>query len=169
MNQRLEELRGRLNLYSDEFYEDFRDVLTDHAVDATYALQKPGAISHFGNECSLEMLRSDAIDIAQNREFMSELIEPWGWEISAVQLTHSSLHLNMQAEEKIKIDIIWSVEANDDPDQPFEYSPIAVFFEDNGQGPFDDGPNFDPMDNANWAEFLHDMGVGPDPFEDMNE
>ena len=46
---------------------------------------------------------------------------------------------------------------------------MVFFFEDNGEGAFDDGPNFDPSDNANWEEFLYDMGIGRDPFGDDDE
>jgi hypothetical protein len=169
MSNRINEIQGRLNLYRDDFYEDFRDVLTDHATDEMYALQKPGTTCNFGNDCSLEMLTNEAIDIEHHHEFVSGIIEPWGWDPSEVQLIHSHLHLNMQAQVEIKIDIIWSVEALDDPDQPFEYSSLAVFFEDNGQGAFDDGPNFDPMNNSNWAEFIHDMGIGLDPFGGLDD
>lgn len=163
MTERLEEIAGRLNLFSDDFYEHFRDVLTGNALDDAYALQKPGAVTKFGNECSLEMLESVAINIENNHKFVSEIVEPWGWDTSDLQLIHSRLHLHMQAEINIKIDIIWAVDALDEPDQPFEYSAIAVFFEDNAKGDIDD-PNFDPTHNANWAEFLYDMGVGPDPY-----
>ena len=167
MDKRLNELQGRKNLYDDDFYEDFRDVLTDNAItdwEEGYQLRKPGSVEKFGNECRLETLTISPIDTAKQHKFVSKLIAPWGWHIDKVQLIHSFLHLHMQAEEEIKIDIIWSVDELNDPDQAYEYSPIAVFFEDNGQGAFDDGPNFDPMHNANWDEFLYDMGIGPDPY-----
>ena len=72
----------------------------------------------------------------------------------------------MQAEENMKIDIIWTIEEAPDPDEHQAFTPIAVFFEDGGQRAYDEGPNFDPMQSGYWDEFLYDMGIGPDPFSD---
>ena len=46
---------------------------------------------------------------------------------------------------------------------------MALFFEDNGEGVFDEGPNYDPTQNGHWEEFLYDMGIGPDPFPDLDD
>ena len=72
----------------------------------------------------------------------------------------------MQAEENMKINIIWTVEKTPTSDVYQDYSPIAVFFEGDGQGAFDEGLNFDPMQSGYYDEFLYDMGIGPEPLSD---
>ena len=46
------------------------------------------------------------------------------------------------------------------------YLPAEMYFEDNGTGPFDDGPNYDPRDNSYWEEWLVDFGIKEDLDED---
>jgi len=160
MKRVLADLENRPNLYTDDDYEDFRDVLTDNC----HPELRPGVIQSFGNGCRLEIVSHEPITARASKYIVADVIEDWGWELDSVTLVHSLMLLHMQAEENIKIDIIWKVDETGDEEEPREYFPIGVFFEDNGEGAFDDGPNFDPSDNANWEEFLYDMGIGEDPF-----
>ena len=171
MDRRLGDLEARLNLYSDDYYENFRDVLTDNAVkDSTTVPISPGDINCFGNGCSLEAISNSPVDLTQNQNFLSKVIKPWGWELNTLKLVHSCFLLHMQAEVNIKIDIIWTLDPTNYEDHPFDYSPIAVFFEDSGEGIFDEGvPNFEPVNNGYWDEFQFYMGIGPDPYPDNNE
>ena len=159
MDTKLSVLAKKLNLQSDASYEAFCDVLHDNCLNASHSLIAPGKKKRFGNSCCLQMIENIPVDATENHDFLSKLVEPWGWNMSSLDFVHTRLFLNMQAEENIKIDIIWTVEKLSNPEQPFEYSAIATFFEDNGQGAFDEGPNFDPQNNAYWDEFLCDMGI----------
>ena len=166
MSASLNSLAKKLNLYSDESYEHFRDVLTDNAINDSGLPLEGNEVKWFGNNCRLEGISNAQIDVSQNQEFLSEVISPWGWELSSLTLIHSRLLLHMQAEENMKINIIWTVEKTPTSDEYQDYSPIAVFFEGDGQGSYDKGLNFDPMQSGYWDEFLYDMGIGPDPFSD---
>jgi len=158
MKRVLADLESRPNLYTDDYYEDFRDVLTDNC----HPELLPGVTQAFGNGCRLEVVYHEPITARASKNIVADVIEGWGWDPDTVTLVHSMLLLHMQAEENIKIDIIWKVDEAGDQDEPTDYTPIGVFFEDNGEGAFDDGPNFDPSDNANWEEFLYDMGIVED-------
>ena len=166
MTSSVSSLVKKLNLYSDDSYEAFRDVLTDNAVNDSYLPLEIGEVKWFGNNCRLEGVSNETINVVKDQDFLSEVISPWGWELSSLKLIHSRLLLHVQAEENIKIDIIWTVDKPSVKDQHQDYSPIAVFFEDNEVNLFDQGPNFDPMNSGYWDEFLYDMGIGPDPFTD---
>ena len=157
-------LSKKLNLYSDESYEDFRDVLTDNAVNDQYTPLEAGEVKWFGNDCRLESVSNTPIDVSQDQEFLSNVIRDWGWELETLNLSHSKLLLHMQAEENIKIDIIWTVDEPQTPGDPKDYTPIAVYYE--GTDTFNDEPSFDPMDAGYWDEFLYDMGIGPNPYAD---
>ena len=156
----------KLNLYSDESYEHFRDVLTDNAINDLGLPLEGDEVKWFGNDCRLEGISNARIDAFQNQGFLSEVISLWGWELSSLTLIHSRFLLHMQAEENMKINIIWTVEKTPTSDVYQDYSPIAVFFEGDGQGAFDEGLNFDPMQSGYWDGFLYDMGIGPDPLSD---
>ena len=154
-------LPKKLNLYSDESYEDFRDVLTDNAVDDQYTPLEAGEVNWFGNGCRLEGVSNTQIDVNRDQEFLTDVIGPSGGELESLSLSHSKLLLHMQAEENLKIDIIWELTEPYSPGDPKDYTAIAVYFEDSDT--FDSEPNFDPMNSGNWDEFLYDMGIGPDP------
>ena len=160
-------LSKKLNLYSDESYEDFRDVLTDNAVDDQYTPLEAGEVNWFGNGCRLEGVSNTPVDMNRDQEFLSDVIGPSGGKLESLSLSHSKLLLHMQAEENIKIDIIWELTEPHTPGDPKDYTPIAVYYE--GTDSFNDEPSFDPMDSGYWDEFLHDMGIGPDPYADDDE
>ena len=160
-------LSKKLNLYSDESYEDFRDVLTDNAVDDQYTPLEAGEVNWFGNGCRLEGVSNTPVDVNRDQEFLSDVIGPSGGKLESLSLNHSKLLLHMQAEENIKIDIIWELTEPHTPGDPKDYTPIAVYYE--GTDSFTDEPSFDPMDSGYWDEFLHDMGLGPDPYADNDE
>lgn len=165
MDTRLSILSKKMNLYDDDVYEDFRDVLTDNAVNESATPLTRSEVRRFGNGCRLEGVSNKSVEIKNDENFLSGIISSLGRGLDSLSLIHSELRLHMQAEEHIKIDIIWAVET-EPTDNSQEYIPVAVFFEDNGEGAFDEGPNYDPMDNGSWDEFLYDMGIGPDPFSE---
>jgi hypothetical protein len=165
----MSDLKKKINLQIDEYYENFCDVLHDNIIGENHLLISPGEKKDFGIYCRLQMLEIVPIDALENHDFLSKLVKPWGWDVSSLDFVHTRLFLHMQAEENIKIDIIWSVEELSDPEQPFEYVAVATFFEDNEGGGFGDGPNFDPAQNDHWDEFLYCMGIGPDPYPDLDE
>lgn len=169
MTAALADLSKKLNLRIDEHFEAFCDVITDNVMDASYSLITAGEKNDFGNFCQIEMIDSAPLDIVENQRFLSELVKPWGWNSTELNFVYSKLFLHMQSEQNIKIDIVWAVERTSDPDQPFDYTAVAIFFEDNGEGAFDDGPNFNPSHNAHWDEFKCDMGIGPDPHSYLDE
>ena len=168
----LEELRNRFNLYADDefdLYEDFRDHVSDHSIQDG-ELIPAGKTSFLGNRCELEVLSHQVINKSsqsdQFKQAISEHEEDLGVEV--LRCLHSKYLLNTQAEASIKIDIFWfeTLEKNWKGVEAPEFYPVAMYFEDNGDGPFDDGPNFIPSHNANWDEILYDLGLGPDPFGD---
>ena len=169
MAAKISNLFKKINLQSDPSYEDFCDVLHDNCLSASRSLIAPGKKKRFGNCCCLQMIESVPVDATENHDFLSQLLAPWGWDVSSFDFVHSRLFLHMQAEENIKIDIIWIVDESCEPEQPYEYTGVATFFEDNGQGAFDEGPNFAPKNSAYWDEFLCDMGIGSDPYPDPDE
>ena len=169
MTVALADLSKKLNLRIDEHFEPFCDVITDNVIDETYSPIPAGEKKDFGNFCQIEMIDSKPLDTAENQEILSELVKPWGWKITDFNFAHSELFLHMQAEQNIKIDIVWAVEVLSDPDEPSDYSAVAIYFEDNGEGAFDDGPNFNPSDNSHWDEFKCDLGIGPDPHSHLDE
>ena len=169
MAMAIAELSKKLNLSIDDHFEPFCDVITDNVMDDTDSLIANGEKSDFGNFCQIEMIDSKPLATAENQKFLSELLKPRGWNSSEFNFIHSKLFLHMQAEQNIKIDIIWAVDSTSDPDGSPEYNAVAIFFEDNGEGIFDDGPNFDPTDNSHWDEFKCDMGIGPDPYSYLDE
>ena len=116
--------------------EEFCDTLTDNAVIMT-GLPPAGTEIEFGNGCALQVLAHE--------------------HGQAPRLT-STYFLNTQAERGIKITIVWE-EEEPGLQNPGNYMPLEVYFEDTGTGPFDDGPNQDPRDSSNWEEWLTDFGV----------
>ena len=128
MNRTLGDLENRLNLYQNDYYEDFRDVLTDNVMSDSSSFIQPGETQHFGNGCRLEIISHSPVDTKKIKNVVSDVIEEWGWELDSLTLIHSIMFLHMQAEKNVKIDIIWKVDETDDEDQPREYYPVGVFF-----------------------------------------
>lgn len=116
--------------------EDFRDTLTDNAVAAT-GLPMAGTVIEFGNGCALQALSH---------------------EYGQAPLVTSTYLLHTQAERGIKITIVWE-EEEPGLQNPDNYMPLELYFEDTGTGPYDDGPNQDPRESSNWEEWLTDLGV----------
>ena len=116
--------------------EDFCDVLTDNAVIAT-GLPSAGTVVKFGNSCALQALAHE------HRQ--------------ASRVTSTYL-LQTQAERGIKITIVWE-EQEPGLQNPGNYMPLELYFEDTGSGPYDEGPNQDPRESSNWEEWLTDFGV----------
>lgn len=168
MTATLSDLQKKINLNADDSLEPFCDVITDNHLDGSGALLAPGEIKCFGNDCQIEMLSSTPIDTDENYNFLSELIKPWGWEINSLNFIHSQAYFHTQAESNIKIDVIWTVAESSDPKEPTEYYPIAIYFEDNEEGAFGEGPNYDPSESGYWQEFLYDMEIESDPFVDFD-
>ena len=116
--------------------EEFVDVISDN-VRINGELLSAGSKIEFGNSCSLVGVSHQQID---DVKLLSKFL------------------LHMQAENNIKIKILWDTEDED--------SILEFYFEDNGEGPFDEGPNVDPTFNSHWDEFLVDLGIKTDPYED---
>lgn len=161
------DLLKRPNLYDDDDYEDFRDEITDNLY-ANFPLSALPDIT-FGARCRLQVTSDYNITADADLDMLAPLIDPWALDITDQKLFHTCLLLHMQAEENIKINIVWAVGKDCNADDPDDRIPVAMFFEDTGQGAFDDGPNFEPSHNSNWGEFLYDMGLGPNPFGDDEE
>ena len=124
--------------------EEFRDTIADNAVSDSGPLTASTS-KQFGNYCSIEAIEH-------------KMLEPLKMQ--------SDYLLHTQAELNIKIQIIWEIEDEEYMHLSNCYSPIEMYFEDNGDGPFDDGPNSDPRDNSNWEEWLVDFGINEDPYEE---
>ncbi|OJI95021.1 hypothetical protein LY10_01182 [Planktotalea frisia] len=161
------ELLKRPNLYDDDDYEDFRDEITD-TLSPGFPLTKQLELE-FGARCRIQVISEYNITAEEDLNILASLVDPWALDIAEHNLFHTKLLLHMQAEANIKIDVIWAVNKDCIADDPHDRIPVAMFFEDTGQGAFDDGPNFEPSDNSNWSEFLYDMGLGPNPFGDGDE
>ena len=82
-------LSKKLNLYSDDFYENFRDILTDNAVNDQYTPLEAGEVKWFGNDCRMEGVSNTPVDVSQDQEFLSNVISDWGWELETLNLSHS--------------------------------------------------------------------------------
>ena len=167
MAAHLSDLSKKLNLCSDESYEDFRDVLEDNAISEKHTPLETGEVKCFGDGCRLEGVSNTPVDVSRDQELLSDVIGPLGGGLESLSLSHSKLLLHMQAEENIKIDIIYELTEPYTPGDPKDYTAIAVYFEDSDT--FDSEPNFDPMNSGHWDEFLYDMGIGPDPYADDDE
>lgn len=169
MTATLSDLLEKINLSMDDSLEQFCDVITDNFLDESQALLAPGETRLFGNDCEIEMLSTEPICVDENHTFLSGLIKPWRWDINSLNFAHSRAHFHTQAESNNKIDVIWTVEEPSDPEQATEYYPIAVYFEENEEEVFGEGPNYDPRETGYWQDFLYDMGIERDPFLDLEE
>ena len=123
--------------------EKFRDVIADGAVTDSGPL--PAGEAEWIGNCRIEAVEHKMLDPLK---------------MQSDYLFHS------QAIENIKIQIIWKIEKKELVHRSNCYFPIEMFFEDDGDGPFDDGPNWDPRDNSYWEEWLIDLEINEDPYED---
>ena len=78
MSASLTSLAKKLNLYSDESYEHFRDVLTDNAINYSGLPLGSNEVKWFGNDCRLEGISNAQIDAFQDQGFLSEVISLLG-------------------------------------------------------------------------------------------
>lgn len=125
-----------LFLEPDEDIETFRDIITDN-VFIKGELLKKGEKKSFGNMCILE-------GVNNSKEGDDKV--------------RSNFLLHTQAEDNIKIQILWDYSPVGDQPSEYDYETYSeFFFEDTGKGPFDEGPNIDPRNNSNWEEILTDM------------
>ena len=125
-----------LFLDPDEDIETFRDIVTDN-VFIKGELLKKGEKKSFGNMCILE-------GVNNSKEGDNKV--------------RSNFLLHTQAEDNIKIQILWEYSPVGDQPSEYDYETYSeFFFEDTGKGPFDEGPNLDPRSNSNWEEILTDM------------
>ena len=125
-----------LFLEPDEDIETFRDIITDN-VFIKGELLKKGEKKSFGNMCILE-------GVNNSKEGDDKV--------------RSNFLLHTQAEDNIKIQILWDYTPVGDQPSEYDYETYSeFFFEDTGKGPFDEGPNIDPRNNSNWEEILTDM------------
>ena len=125
-----------LFLEPDEDIETFRDIITDN-VFIKGELLKKGKKKSFGNMCILE-------GVNNSKEGDDKV--------------RSNFLLHTQAEDNIKIQILWDYSPIGDQPSEYDYETYSeFFFEDSGKGPFDEGPNLDPRNNSNWEEILTDM------------
>ena len=69
MSASLTSLAKKLNLYSDESYEHFRDVLTDNAINDSGLPLEGNEVKWFGNDCRLEKISNARILASQSQEF----------------------------------------------------------------------------------------------------
>ena len=124
--------------------EEFRDVISDNAVIDSGPVPQ-GETRSFGNGCRMEAVEH-------------KMLEPLKMQ--------SDYLLHTQAEENIKIRIIWEIEDEECMHISDCYFPAEIYFEDNGAGSFDNGPNFDPTHNGHWEEWLVDFGINEDSYDD---
>ena len=125
-----------LFLEPDEDIETFRDIITDN-VFIKGELLKKGEKKSFGNMCILE-------GVNNSKEGDDKV--------------RSNFLLHTQAEDNIKIQVLWDYSPVGDQPSEYDYETYSeFFFEDTGKGPFDEGPNLDPRNNSNWEEILTDM------------
>ena len=81
-----------------------------------------------------------------------------------LKLIHSKYYLNTQAEEKIKIDIVWETK---DKNHALDYIILGVYFENKED--FEDTPNYLPSNSGYWEEWLVDFGIIEDSYSDEEE
>ena len=129
---------GKYNLFlePDDDIEIFRDSITDNAF-INGELLKKGEKKQFGNMCVLEGVNN----VKEGEDKV-----------------RSTFLLHTQAEENMKIEILWNYSPVDDQPSEYDYEGYSEFyFEDTGKGLFDEGPNSDPQNNSHWEEILSDM------------
>ena len=125
-----------LFLEPDEDVETFRHIITDN-VFIKGKLLKKGEKKSFGNMCILEGVNNTN---------------------ESDDKVRSNFLLHTQAEDNMKIQILWDYSPIGDQPSEYDYETYSeFFFEDSGKGPFDEGPNLDPRNNSNWEEILTDM------------
>ena len=99
----LSALSKKLNLYSDESYEDFRDVLTDNAVDDQYTPLEAGEVKWFGNGCRLEGVSNTPVDVNRDQEFLSDVIGPSGGKLESLVYTTANCFCTCRQKRTLKL------------------------------------------------------------------
>ena len=128
--------KTNLFLDPDDEIETFRDIITDNAFFEDELLKK-GHKQYFGSLCCLE-------GVSNTKE--------------GEDTVRSKFLLHTQAEDNLKIEILWNYAPVGDQPSEYDYESYSEFyFEDSGKGPFDDGPNEDPREHSNWEEIISDM------------
>tara|TARA_A100001015_G_C14928022_1_gene687285 strand:+ start:881 stop:1378 length:498 start_codon:yes stop_codon:yes gene_type:complete len=162
MHSMTPELKDKLNLYELEDMDDeeFRDVLTDNAL-LNYKLLPVGESNTFGNDCSLEAIsHSEINDYDKDNKFLLSMLEKDRINPESANLVHSKYYLHTQAEDHIKIDIIWHTTL-DVVNDIKEYNILGVYFENKEE---DGSPNYRPSNSPYWEEWLVDFGINEDPY-----
>ena len=111
MHSMTPELKDKLNLYELEDMDDeeFRDVLTDNAT-LKDKLLPIGESNSFGNLCSLEAIsHSEINNYDKDNKFLLTMFDMHDIKLENAKLIQSRYYLHTQAEDHIKIDIVWDL------------------------------------------------------------
>ena len=75
------------------------------------------------------------------------------------KLIQSKYYLHTQAEDHIKIDIVWETSRAQDVN---EYNILGLYLECKGQQMDGTSPVYDPCESGYWDEWLVDFGIKED-------
>ena len=140
-------------------YEEFRDVLTDNAT-LNGKLIPVGEPNSFGNLCSLEAVsHSEINDYDKNNKFLLKMLDMHDIKLEDAKLMQSKYYLHTQAEDYIKIDIVWETSRAQDVS---DYYIIGVYLECKGMQIDGASPVYDPCESGYWDEWLVDFGIKED-------
>ena len=156
------DLKKKQNLYEidDVDYEEFRDVLTDNAT-LNGKLIPVGEPNSFGNLCSLEAVsHSEINDYDKNNKFLLKMLDMHDIKLEDAKLMQSKYYLHTQAEDYIKIDIVWETSRAQDVS---DYYIIGVYLECKGMQIDGASPVYDPCESGYWDEWLVDFGIKEAP------
>ena len=143
----------RAEICDDIEVEEFIDVISDNCTqEGTIYLTKdallpPGSINYFGNGCAIE---------ARSHQ-QSETDTIW-----------SEFFLHTQAQEFLKITIRFAVDEEGNLDKQELYFTDDLTEDEEEEFEYDncgEGVS-DPRHNGHWAEWLTDMGINKNPYED---
>ena len=157
------ELGKKTNLceIDDMHYEEFCDLLTDNAILDDKLLPEKET-NWIGNVCNLEAISHNEIkDFDKNNKILLRYTEWSNISLDNLKLIHSKYYLNTQAEENIKIDIVWETR---DKNHALDYKILGVYFENKDD--FEDTPNYLPSNSGYWEEWLVDLGIIEDNYTD---
>ena len=155
------DFKKKLNLYEvdDVDYEEFRDVLTDNAT-LNGKLIPVGESNSFGNLCSLEAIsHSEINDYDKDNKFLLTLLDMHDIKLEDAKLIHCKYYLHTQAEDHIKIDIVWETSRAQDVS---DYNILGVYLECKGKQMDGNSAVYDPYESGYWDEWLVDFGIKED-------
>ena len=155
------DLKNKLNLYELEVmdYEEFRDVLTDNAT-LNDKLLPNGESNSFGNLCSLEAIsHSEINNYDKDNKFLLTMFDMHDIKLENAKLIQSKYYLHTQAEDHIKIDIVWETSRAQDVS---DYNILGVYLECKGKQMDGTSPVYDPYESGYWDEWLVDFGIKED-------